>query len=560
MSSPAGGVDSAGRGRGYLSWVRTAAVLIVALFLVPGAAGRPARDRSAPQLFDLAVENGGAPFLGDTKTLVTVSPNGDGVRDAAVVHFTLREPATVTLDVTRTTTVPQKPVYTFTQHFKEGRHGIVWAPSPSLNPRTYLLLLTAADDSGNRRTYGAESANVTRYTTGPVVRLLGVDAGFTRPSYAPGQDAWLRIATDAPSLTLRLFRSGPEETPTYEDNVMRGVEVDAKPLTIQWRRYADAPQKIRYRIPELATGLYFAQLTAPDGRVGYAPFVVRPRVLGTNRVLVVIPTNTWQAYNFYDANGDGYGDTWYAGAPNRTVDLSRPYITRGVPPRFHRYDLGFLHWLAWTGRSVDYISDSDFAYIGDGAGLAAAYDLVIFEGHEEYVTDHEYDVVTQYRDAGGNLMFLSSNNFFWRVEKDDQLIRRTAQWRQLGRPEASLIGVQYVANDRGEKQGLYVVENAASASWLWEGTDLVDGSTLGAFVGGYGIEIDGTVAESPPGTIVLAEIKDLFGPGLTAQMTYYETPAGAKVFAAGVMDFGGSSTFWPVRHMLDNLWARLATP
>ena len=46
----------------------------------------------------------------------------------------------------------------------------------------------------------------------------------------------------------------------------------------------------------------------------------------------------------------------------------------------------------------------------------------------------------------------------------------------------------------------------------------------------------------------------------TAQMSYYETPAGAKVFAAGTLDFGGSATFWPVKRMLDNLWARLSLP
>ena len=33
------------------------------------------------------------------------------------------------------------------------------------------------------------------------------------------------------------------------------------------------------------------------------------------------------------------------------------------------------------------------------------------------MTTHEYDVVTRYRDLGGNLMFLSANNFFWKVDK-----------------------------------------------------------------------------------------------------------------------------------------------
>jgi hypothetical protein len=59
---------------------------------------------------------------------------------------------------------------------------------------------------------------------------------------------------------------------------------------------------------------------------------------------------------------------------------------------------------------------------------------------------------------------------------------------------------------------------------------------------------------------VLARIQDAFGPGKSAEMTYYETRRGAKVFAAGVMNFGGSA-LWPgVRTMVENLWRRLATP
>ena len=59
---------------------------------------------------------------------------------------------------------------------------------------------------------------------------------------------------------------------------------------------------------------------------------------------------------------------------------------------------------------------------------------------------------------------------------------------------------------------------------------------------------------------MLAEIPDLFGPGLTAQMTYYETGAGAKVFSGGAIDFGGTAMLPAVRRMLENLWARLVVP
>ena len=138
-------------------------------------------------------------------------------------------------------------------------------------------------------------------------------------------------------------------------------------------------------------------------------------------------------------------------------------------------------------------------------------------------------------------------------------LTKVTMWRDAGRPEAALIGVQYLANDRGERQGVFVVQNSG-ADWLWQGTDLAPGSTFGEFVGGYGIEIDHVTPASPPGTIVLAQIPDLFGPGLTAEMSYYETPAGAKVFAAGALDFGGSASTWPVRRMLESLWDRLSVP
>ena len=82
----------------------------------------------------------------------------------------------------------------------------------------------------------------------------------------------------------------------------------------------------------------------------------------------------------------------------------------------------------------------------------------------------------------------------------------------------------------------------------------------GSRFGRYGIEIDARSGSSPRGTRVLARIPSIFGAGKTAEMTYYTTPAGAKVFAAGVMNFGGSS-LWPVvRTIVENLWAELSRP
>jgi hypothetical protein len=59
---------------------------------------------------------------------------------------------------------------------------------------------------------------------------------------------------------------------------------------------------------------------------------------------------------------------------------------------------------------------------------------------------------------------------------------------------------------------------------------------------------------------VLARVPDVFGPGKSAEMTYYETPGGAKVFDAGTINFGGTAEFPPVSRLLENLWARLSRP
>jgi hypothetical protein len=517
-------------------------------------------DRTPALLRRLRIASNSTPFAGDGPLLATLSPNDDGFREYVRLAFDLTEPATVQLDVLRTgTAATVDTIYTRTWNFRRGPHSIGWMPADNVTARTYILSLTTTDPAGNVLTYGSPDARVSLHPRAPVVRVMGIDASVQRQSYEPGQVAALRIATDEPSMTVQVLRTGPERLVTYADNLLEGAPVTT-PTTIGWARHRDAPGTVPIGIGDWPSGLYFVKLTAEDGTIGYAPFVVRPALLGlTSRVAVILPTNTWQAYNFWDADGNGWGDTWYAGYPNRTIVRNRPYLHRGVPPFFYRYDQGFLHWLYWNDRRVDFLAESDLDELA-GDDLAKDYDLVVYPGHSEYVTTHEYDVIERYRDLGGNLIFLSANNFFWHVSENGIAIMRDHQWRNLGRPESSLIGVQYLANDRGERQGLFTLLDPAPAGWLWAGTGMEEGSTFGQAVGGYGIEIDHTAPESPPSTIVLAQIPDLFGPDLTAQMAYYETSAGAKVFAAGALDFGGSALTTPASTMLDNLWARLTKP
>jgi hypothetical protein len=377
-------------------------------------------------------------------------------------------------------------------------------------------------------------------------------AVFTQTSYAPGAVATLEVKTPVHRLDLQILRAGAE----------RGWSSVGRPWgPVQHIRFRHiGPNVVHVRLGAWSSGLYFARLTSPTARAAeFAPFVLRPDVWGRSRVAIVLPTYSWQAYNFYDANGDGRGDSWYVDPVHRhSVLLGRPFAYDGKPPHYRTQQRGFLRFLVHTGRQADYLTDEDLERVASGDDLAQRYDLIVFSGHEEYVTTHLYDVIQRYRDLGGNLAFLSADNFFWRVDLKAGRIWRINLWRNLGRPEAALIGVQYRGNDRGGHTAPYVVTNTDAAPWLFTGLDVGVGSTLGT--SRYGIEFDGTSPDSPPGTTVLAQVDPgLKGGTIVGQMTYYETPAGAKVFAAGTLGFGGSDN--PVGSVLfRNIWNHLVVP
>jgi hypothetical protein len=377
-----------------------------------------------------------------------------------------------------------------------------------------------------------------------------VEAAFPVESYGPGSVAHLVITDRAPRVSIQIRHVGPETGIVRGNDVMTGVPVTAAhPIgRVSGRRI------VNVRLGDWPSGVYFVQLTAPGGRVGYAPFVLRPKHLGEHRVAVVMPTQTWQAYNHRDDNGDGRADTWYSCTCQHTARLGRPFLDRGTPPHFKYYEIPFLRWLNRSHPDVDIISDAELKG-ASGRQLAAAYSLLIFSGHHEYVTTHEFDAVTEFRNRGGNLIFLSANNFYWKIVIRGRVMYRVIKWRDLGRSEASLLGVEYFHNDDGEHRGNWIVRDARRFAWLLNGTGLGNGGSIS----NGGIEADHMTSASPKSTRVVAEIPNLYGPGMTAQMTYYEK-AGAKVFAAGAFTLAGAIRQPRVQQLIENLFTHLSRP
>jgi hypothetical protein len=368
-----------------------------------------------------------------------------------------------------------------------------------------------------------------------------VAAAFGARSYRPGEVAALHVVSSpSRSLHLTVFAAA-----ALRDRDVAAADLSpSRPVTL----LGPAPWTVWVPVGRWPSGVYVARLVTTGGSVGYAPLIVRPLFLGTSRTLVVEPTNTWQAYNPYG------GDSWYFDGAVTNVDLNRPYAGSGLPPHFDAYDLGFLRWLAATHASADVVSDDDLARFVDGQQLRRLYDLIVFPGHEEYVTGHVFGLATDFRNRGGNLAFLSANSFFYEVTRPTRsLMVGRVHWDSLGRPAAPLVGGAYVGwDERIFPNRPYVVVGARRLPWLFAGTGLSDGRSFGL----YGIEIDERTGSSPPGTVVAARIAGDFGGGSSAEMTYYRD-GHAQVFDAGVLNFGGSVSAWHAADvMLRNLWVR----
>ena len=139
--------------------------------------------------------------------------------------------------------------------------------------------------------------------------------------------------------------------------------------------------------------------------------------------------------------------------------------------------------------------------------------------------------------------------------KHGQTMMKTKQWRDLGRPEAALLGVQYRGNDSGEHRGRWLLRKARAGRWIFAGSGLKPGD---AWCSGS-IEIDQTSDASPRARRCSPRSRTSSGPA-SPQMTYYETARGAKVFAAGAFTLAGAIGRPDVKNVVENLWTRLAKP
>jgi N,N-dimethylformamidase beta subunit-like protein len=307
------------------------------------------------------------------------------------------------------------------------------------------------------------------------------------------------------------------------------------------------------------SGVYLVRVELADGTARFAPFILRDR-RGVD-VLVILPTNTDQAYNPWDGESL-YLDTRYGldAGHGYKVSFDRP-TDASEQGSFYLYSaLPAVEYLEANGYDVAYASDHD---VHVDSSLLPRARLVMVLAHDEYWSRQMRDHYEVARAAGMSLAFMGANIGYWQVRyepaPDGTPDRRmvgykeaagldplngsdnadvTAAFRStiLKRPENALLGV--MSGDWHFADFAWRVKQADH--WLYNGLGLHDGDLIPGLVG---LESDFTQANgaTPDGIAIVAESPTISGDyeptNDLAQATVYEPTPSSFVFAAASIRF-----------------------
>lgn len=287
-----------------------------------------------------------------------------------------------------------------------------------------------------------------------------------------------------------------------------------------------------WAIPATVTpGVYFYNMRRTDntGYVAQGLFIVKattPSSQDTQKMVVVMSDFTWQAYNVWGAttdSGSGYGGftgrSLYGTAPaiaisgrSFAVSYDRPFgtVSANAQSYFWESECGLVNFLEGNGYDIHYYTSVD---IDKDPTILPKYGIVFSSGHDEYWTKNKRDAFDDARDAGANIIILSSNTALWHVRFDPADTSRrtmicykdshdttgynnttkydptgyTGTWRDarqvIGgvnntdrRPESSTTGQWFIGN--GTFVERIAVPDSLKTLPIWRNTRIASGATI----------------------------------------------------------------------------------
>ncbi len=389
-----------------------------------------------------------------------------------------------------------------------------------------------------------------------------VEGFCDRQSYDRGATVAVRASARAPSFTVEVTRVGRERTLVWRREGLSAA--DHPPPDEAWGVGCDWPVALTIEAdPAWPSGFYEVALrTADDSDRGtsHAFFVLRPTApADPTRPLLVLSTNTWQAYNQWG------GRCLYSGAERVSFarPLERGYLRRPAAPDevefdgrvagiddpadpehrrlleyqatnryplwtassgWHNWERRFVRWAEGEGIDVDIAVSADLDDPATAASLLDGRRLLLSVGHDEYWSWGMRDNVDRWVSDGGNWAILSGNTCFWQVRYEDDgrtmvcyksdarerdPVAGTAQshlltsiWSDpvIGRPETSTIGLTFTRGGY-HRIGHAVPEGAGAYTvhrprhWAFAGTGLCYGDQIGRGSFVVGYEVDGCAFE-----------------------------------------------------------------
>lgn len=349
--------------------------------------------------------------------------------------------------------------------------------------------------------------------------------GYTNQlSYLPGEEISFHLASSATHCSLVITRLGNSpDTVWISDSVKVGdypVPENASSHGCDW------PVAFELTIPDTwKTGYYEVMMYVEDAggkfiqrnrrtAEGQLFFVVRSSSPGTNKILLQLASNTYNAYN----NWGGFSLYSYHARSN----LQGHRVSFDRPPNslFHRWELDFVKWAEFQGYELDYAVNSDLEFHPE---ILDNYKLVLSVGHDEYWSASMRDHLEAFISDGGNVAFFSGNSVCWQVRSEDDG-RALTCWKQtyqmdpvypsgnhdtlstlwshylVDRPENQLTGVGFLHGGYHRSHGQFMDGSGAYTvhrpdHWIFEGTDVEQETQFGGKHTVVGYECDGCEME-----------------------------------------------------------------
>jgi hypothetical protein len=338
------------------------------------------------------------------------------------------------------------------------------------------------------------------------------------------------------------------------DGAQTGVQ---QPVSSQGDMQAGWPTTDTLKVDlSWASGYYLIRILLLDGpQAGNSAttYLVVNSAKPDARMLIQVPVNTWQAYNAW--GGRSTYDLPGLGRAANHVSFDRPYLWDGRGGQGPLgWEIPFVRFVERSGYDVSYQSD---VYTDAHPDSLLSHRLVAVAGHSEYWTRTMRDAFETAREARVNLAFMGANDAYWQIRLEDagrtivaykslydpnvDFQSKTAMFRELGRYECALIGIQHQgASPLYWHAGDYALAVGAIADPWMRNTGFLSDSVVRGVVSVESDTIPGNQsADSSCGHALTVFFHRANGGDKDgdADATRYTAASGATVFATGSHQF-----------------------